>query len=122
MNKVQKEYAVSRIDGMLAEKEAAVREANTKRASVISAEERVALIKSGAVTLAKKVKRIESYTNVVDVFDFSAHCWPDTVDMAAVNRIMAPFRDEAQSLKDKIMLGDETTALQALEVFRKKVK
>jgi hypothetical protein len=122
MNKAQIGYTMSRIDELLATKLNDIRSRNTKKAKRISAEDRANLIRSGAVGLRTDVTEISSYADVVDVFDFSKHAWPDTPDAAAIAAEMKPFTDEAQRLKDKIMLGDETTALAALELFAGKVK
>lgn len=120
MNKTQIEYAHKRIDTLLEAKVKDAKLRHTKPAQRITAEERARLIHDGEVTLRSDVTRIESYTDVTDVFDFSAYAWPDTVDEAAVAEETRELREEAQRLKDKIMLGDETTALAALEVFARK--
>ena len=120
MNKTQQQYATSRVDGLLAKKEAALKTKFTKEAQVISPEERVALIRSGKVKLRSDVTQIHSYTDVSDVFDFSKYAWPRTLNADAFEKAFRPLADEAQSLKDTIMLGDSTEALAAIEKFAEK--
>lgn len=122
MNKTQIEYAMKRIDDLLKAKEEAVTKDHKRPAQKISDEERARLLRAGVVQLRDDVNAVSRYTDVVDVFDFSAHCWPESVDTEAVDRTMAPLRLEALRLKDKIMLGDATAAQSALEQFSEKVR
>ena len=117
MNKTQIDYAFARIDGLLKKQRTEIQRKYVKDAKTLSGEERAALIRSGAVRLTPSLVRLDSDTQVNDAFDFSAHAWPESFDEKAVEREMRPLVKEARILKDKIMLGDESTALAALEVF-----
>lgn len=117
MNKTQIDYAFARIDGLLKEQRAEIQRKYVKDAKTLSGEERAALIRSGAVKLKPALVRIDSYAQVCDAFDFSSHAWPKSFDEKAVEREMRPLVKEARILKDRIMLGDESTALAALELF-----
>lgn len=122
MNKTQIQYALSRIDGLLKEKETSVEKAHTKEAKVLSATERADLVRSGTVKMKADATEIHSYTDVVAVFDFSKHSWTAEVDAKAVSAIMKPLRKEAQKLKDEIMLGDASAAQTSLAKFSEKVR
>lgn len=120
MNKSQQQYATARIDSLLAKKEIALKAALTKKAQHIGSDERAKLIRTGKVKLRDDVTAVHGYTDVVNVFDFSAYEWPNTLNAEEFEKAFRPLADEAQSLKDTIMLGDSTEALAAIETFAKK--
>ncbi len=120
MNKSQLDYALNRVDQMLAAKVRQLSKDHTKPAQHITDAQRADLVRAGKVKLRTYVTHISTYDDVSKVFDFSKFSWPDTVDAKAVSRLSKPFREQAEKLKDKIMLGDESTAMAALEAFATK--
>jgi hypothetical protein len=120
VNKTQLDYAFRRIDKILSHKETECASRHTKPAQYIDDDQRADLVRAGKVKLKTGVDRISHYDKVVSVFDFSKFAWDATIDQKAVDREMKALRKEAEGLKDRIMLGDESTAMAALEVFAKK--
>lgn len=120
MNKAQLDYALTRVDTMLNEKVARITAANTKPAQIITDAQRAELVRTGKVKIRADITSISHYDDVVKVFDFSKYSWTDTGDAKTIARLAKPFREQAQKLKDKIMLGDESTAMAALESFAAK--
>lgn len=120
MNKAQLDYAMTRVNGILAAKIKQITEQHTKPAQYIDDHQRAELVRSGKVKLRSDITRINTFDDVSKVFDFSKYAWSDTVDTKAVEKAAKPFRTQAEKLKDKIMLGDESTAMAALEAFSAK--
>lgn len=117
MNKSQQEYARGRVRKILEMKKLEITAKHTKEAKSLTSEERANLLRSGKVKLRPDVTKIESYTDVTDVFDFSKYAWPRAIDTAAVEKAMAPLEAEATAIEDQIVLGDGSEALAAIERF-----
>lgn len=120
MNMQQRSYAFGRIAGVVQAQEKALRAAHTKAAKRITDEERAELVRSGKVKLKASIRTISTYTDVDDAFDFSKFVWDDKLDLAAFDKAFLPIKAEADRVRDQIMLGDSTEALQAIEAFAAK--
>ena len=120
MNKAPLDYAMTRVNGILAAKINQITEQHTKPAQHIDDHQRAELVRSGKVKLRSDISSISTYDDVSKVFDFSKFSWASAIDHKAVEKAAKPFRTQAEKLKDKIMLGDENTAMAALEAFSAK--
>lgn len=117
MNKDQTNYALARVTKLLADKRVVLTEKLSRPAKSISAIQRASLIRAGKVRMRASCTSIDSYTDVVNAFDFSEYEWPKAVDSKALAKALAPLEREAQRIKDTLMLGDASEALSAIEKF-----
>ena len=126
LSKTQIDYSLGRVDKELTAARSRVTAKHTTPAKRIPDDEKAALIRAKKVTLKADITAISYYSKVEEVFDFGKFMWPDKVDDAAVQKEMAPLVEEAGRIKDRIILGDQQTALASIEEFavtcNKKVK
>jgi aspartate/methionine/tyrosine aminotransferase len=116
MNATQRNYAATRVKAILTDRLKALQEGMKVPAKTISDSERVELIRSGKVKLRPDATSINTYTNVVDVFDFSKFARPAGYRVGYEEAEKA-LRDEARKVEDRIMLGDTEAAIALLDAF-----
>jgi len=118
MNKQEKQYAVNRIDSMAAEKCAAIKAKNTVKGVCFSGAQRLKAFRDGKFKIKSDAKEIGRYTDLCNVVEFTEER-EDEVNESKVKAESQKVMDEAQRIKDQMMLGDATEALKMIERFAK---
>jgi hypothetical protein len=127
MNQTQKKYAMQRVNEVLMCKAKKIREGMPKKPveKQLTYKQAVKLIREGKVKLHADTPPNKAMYNcryITDMFDFSAHCTRQSngsdYDTAAAKKI-APLENECQRIKDQLMLGDATEALEMIAAFEK---
>ena len=126
MTPTQRNYAITRIDELVRAKAQAVRKGCLQQkacACRLTYKELAKLIRSGAIEPQKQNQEhiYNSYTDIKDVFDVDActeHYRPnDIYDEAAYDKKMDVIYIRARTLKDRLMLGDASAALEMISNF-----
>lgn len=117
MNQKQREYAVSRVNGIEREKLNLLRRETTTPEVALSEENKVDLIRRGKVKLNPDKLSEYSSHHVFNAFDFSAHEKGAVFDEKSFNKGAALINSEGQRVKDEIMLGDAETAKKLVQEF-----
>lgn len=119
MNKAQITYAIQRVDTSLKSKISAVEEKYTVKKKALTVTDVYKAIKEGAVKVNKgyETTKIDSYIDLDDVFDLSPLGYRDVVDTKKSAPEIAKLKKEAESIKDKLILGDCQEALKLIESF-----
>jgi len=120
MNQQQRSYAMERINMMEKEKLWKIQTKFTTPEVAISEREKIALIQKGTVKLVKE--DIYRYTKLFDAFDFSKHERPSQFNVDKAKSAMDLVKKAATETKDKLMLANETEALEAIQNFEKIIK
>ncbi len=132
LKREQLQYAVERLDGLHAQKIAAIRAASVKHGNSMSVEEVLALFKAGKLKIANPKLRVgvvdkersnryrySEYPKINEVFNLSGLITDDTVDSETVTKKINTLAKEYEKVKDQLILGDAQEALKLLEQFAK---
>lgn len=120
MNQKQRDYSAQRIQDLEVAKIAEVKKRFTIPETRLAFEEKIALIRSGKVKI--KPSGIDSYTRILNAFDFSKYEQNEKMDEAKANVIIAKIKKEAQAVKDMIMLAGDSEALTYITTFEKAIE
>lgn len=116
MNKDQRKYALDRVTAITNAKLEKLKEVHKAERRVLTAKERAALVRSGKVKLKPECTEIGEYDRYWVYWDFSKYEQREVVKPSyqpAADKVNA----EAQTIRDKIMLGDAEEALALLSSF-----
>ena len=116
MNHKQREYALTRVNQILANRLGALATRFKAEVKLLTDRERADLLRKGKVKLKASVEQVTTWTDVVDAFDFSPFEQREktTPEYAPAAKAL---EDEAQKVRDQIMLGDAEEAMRLLESF-----
>jgi len=124
MTPTQRNYAITRVNEILTEKERAVRKGCLRQeARNLTYDEAVKLIITGVIKPKKQKGTLtyDHYTHFGDVFDVEAatdYYRPNsTYDEKAFSKTMAAVRERALVIKDRLILGDASEALKMVNEF-----
>ena len=120
MNQMQRNYIRKRVDVILADKMAVTRQKFTTPSKMISNERRISLIRSGKVKLKSdnEIRNNGYYgTQLTQIFDFSKYETKGGVDQKALQAYNKKLRTKANSINDRVMLGDAEEALKMIQEF-----
>lgn len=121
MNQTQRNYIRKRVDGILQTKTAEARIKFTTNAIMLTNLERIRLIRNKKVKMRPESeldKIVGTYgINLNTVFDFSKHETKGGTDQVAIQKATKTLRAKANSINDKVMLGDSGEALKLVEDF-----
>ena len=120
MNQTKTKYALERVNQIFNAKLDRIRTDCTKGEDGPSVEMRATLIKQGKVKIKPSVTKINKYTDVCEVFDFSKFETKTVFDEKKYNEKVNKLTIEMETIKDEIVLGDEEKALRLLEKFSEK--
>jgi len=124
MQKYQRDHVFSRLNELVSKKRESVISANTTPEEWATVKDIVSGIKKGTIKPFQSVSldmKVTGYTDIDDVFDIRHLRKAPRTDQKAVAREMAPIEAEAQRIKDELMLGSESDALEALRTFEKSI-
>jgi len=125
MRHTEQKYARERVDNILCDKLAKIKGSlPIIKAKKMTYQEAVRLIISGDIKLKQKVrnKELRNYDDFSDIFDVGKHHdyrGEDAFDPKLYDSKALPIKQEAQRIKDQIMLGDSIEALRMIEAFAK---
>lgn len=121
MNQTQKNYIRKRVEGMLQTKISDARVKLTVKAERLTNRQRVRMIQDGEVKMKPK-RELDNINgiygaNLDTVFDFSKYETKGGLDNTAYQAGIKKLRAKANSINDKVMLGDSEEALKLIEEF-----
>jgi len=114
LSKIQIDHAKARINAKANNKRNSLRDKLTK-GKPLTGERRLTLLRQGKVKIKKGVTKIYSYSNVIDVFDFSP--FEPTFDRKEYDKQSMAISTDVRNLIDELILGDTEQALQLIEKF-----
>ena len=117
MDKVQRKYAVDRVNSIERNRLDVLRTKYTTPEKKLSGNEKVALIQSRKAKIVERDRTHNHCNYIEDVFDFAPFQNKESVDTIKYNKDAEPIRKKAQQIRDKIMLGDAEEALKLLTEF-----
>ena len=112
MTKDQRKYAAQRVDKILKSKLDNLREKHTVSGVTLTREQREEAVEKGEFV----VKGLTSYRNDRLDIEFPEES-DDVFDEEAFNSEAERVRDEADSIKDQLFLGDSEQALELIQSF-----
>jgi hypothetical protein len=118
MRKDQIEYFKGRVTGIVRGRQKEIADKHTVPAVKLSDAGKASLIRSGKVKMRSGIVAISRYDHVCDVFDFSKHQSEAHLTPAG-HRLMTTLNEEANSVLDAVILGEEAEAFRRLEAFAK---
>lgn len=124
LTSAQREHAIKRIREIADAAKATIREKHTSPEVKLTKAQKQALVKSGKVKLSttKAIELWDDYRRYVgDLFDFSAHEKPAVLSPVGKNKIAAIDKQVTVTI-DKVILGDASYALEAIQNFEKSLK
>lgn len=119
MNQQKQKYALERVQGIYAQKVEEIENKYTTPDVTLTKEERCKLLKSGTIKVKKGITRIDTWSDVMDVFDFSKHESEGERDNKKIDTEVTKLRIEYNKVRDEIVLGDEEEALKLIQAFDK---
>lgn len=117
MNHSQRKYALSRIDAIEKAALSAIDAKHRTPGVSLTWGQKAALINAGKVKLKATAR---DYHNVRDAFDFAAHEREAVVDTKRLNADTKKCRDAFQKVRDEMVLGDASAALDTLRDLESK--
>lgn len=118
MKHSEQKYCMDRVTAIYHNKNSEIVTQYTKKGKELTEEARARLVRTGKVKLKPQYKnRITRYADVDDVFDFTAAGYGDQVDTKGMAKAQEELTAEYRRVKDLIMLGDSTEALELIEAF-----
>ena len=118
MNTSEKKYAISRIDGIVCDKQQEIDRKTETEAVRLTYEDKMGLVRQGAVKLRKNITYYGQPT-FNDMFDFAKHETPRKVNSAERAKLTASLLAKAHTVRDEVMLGDSKEALKLIAEFEK---
>lgn len=123
MNQTQRNYIRKRVEGILNTKTSEARFKLTKKAIMLTNRERVRLIQKGEVKMVsqRELDKLNGNYGVSlnTVFDFSKYETKGGMDQVVYQKATNTLRAKANSINDKVMLGDSEEAMKLIEEFEK---
>lgn len=120
LTSAQREHAIKRINQIAETAKAAIKEKHTSKAVILTADQKVALIKAGKVKF-KPNADFTSYGVAVHLFNYTAHEKPAVMSPVGKAKITAIEKQVTKTI-DEVMLGDASYALEAIQNFEKNIK
>jgi hypothetical protein len=115
MNPQQRKYAMERIDRVAMVKISQAKKKYTTEAVTLKNEEKLKLIKDGAVKLKNlDIIKGQYCPDLYPSFDFSKHESPEKLDSEKYDKVDKTITRLAVQAKDNIMLGDASEALKII--------
>lgn len=112
MNHTEKKYAIERVNGIKANKLAALEGKFTSPSRTIKDTEKIALVRSGKVKMfPNSSMKLDYYLSLEKIFDFSKYDYPAVLDKKKYSKSSMRIIKKTQEISDKIMLGSAEEAL-----------
>lgn len=124
MTKQEKDYAVDRIDKAIDWKRIEIKGRHSLPAISLTEDQKLDMIYGGVTPPLTERTKVEGKYRISfdDIFDFSEHERFATEDANAIYKEWKPIQEEAQRLKDEIMLGSAPEALKLMREFFEKLE